>query len=90
MPWAQVVTPYDYTKLYTLAEAENMQKKQYEQIAAAVRDMREGFRLACSQENGPTTDQLMEIVTARLGLMLARDNPNFDSFKFAAKCIVVP
>ncbi len=64
----------------------HMQKKDYEKLAAAVRDMREGFRLAVAQDGGPSTDELMEIVIARLGLALAKENTSFNSMVFEAVC----
>lgn len=62
-----------------------MTKKDYEKLALACRKMRDGVRTA-QRDGEPSTDQIMEIVIAQLGLVLAADNPNFDSFIFAAMC----
>lgn len=65
---------------------ESMKKKDYEKLAAAVRDMRAGFNQAVTQAGGTSTDELIEIVIARLGLVLAKDNTSFNSFLFEAVC----
>lgn len=62
-----------------------MTKKDYQKLAAAVRAMRKGM-LDLNHMTRNDVNAVMEIIIARIGLMLAEDNKSFDSFMFAAAC----
>ena len=65
---------------------QQMTKKDYQKLAATVREMRKGMEASPTLAHGAVVDVAIEIVIARIGLMLAEDNKNFDSFVFAAAC----
>lgn len=61
-----------------------MQRKQYQQLAGVIREIDEQLPQVIPYIPQDVRDAVMEHVAARIGLMLARDNPAFDSFRFYA------
>ena len=60
-------------------------KRHYEAIAEALRGVHRHLEIMLPPDRAQA---VQEMVVAQLGLMLARDNKEFDSFRFAAASIV--
>lgn len=62
------------------------EKRHYELFVKVIHDIEDQYRVAASHA-GPhqlETSEISEMLTARLALVFAADNPKFDSFKFNA------
>lgn len=61
---------------------EGMRKKDYEAIVEAIVAMHDPIRCALSADGGAATRQIIEIIAAQLAFVFAKDNKDFDSFRF--------
>lgn len=67
---------------------DNLQKRDYQKLAAAVCDIGKQIEqmFLSSPMGRPDAAQIAEMVAARIGLALALENKKFDSFRWAAAC----
>jgi hypothetical protein len=76
------IMPLDYEKLLPKGGLKGMTKQDYNAIVDAIGQMCDPIRNALSADGGAPTRQIIEIIAAQLGLVFARDNKDFDSFRF--------
>lgn len=90
--WIDELAPstLDYEKLLRDAYGglKTLRKKDYEKLASAIKDIGDTVEQMFMENppGRPDAAAIRELVAARIGLVLAQDNKDFDSFRFAAAC----